>query len=125
MKINVLPRYLPHGEEDSTEIKIGVIKSSGTETNSDIARIQLWRTKDGVYCSPFGELIELTSITSENEASMVEVTVPVIPKYLVIKGGYCLPVGGQYEYNTKSKCYEQMGRFSEYLIYHDHEDDIL
>ena len=84
MKINVLPRYLPHGEEDSTEIKIGVIKSSGTETNSDIARIQLWRTKDRVYCSSYGIPIELTSFTSEDEASIVEVSVPVLPKYLVI-----------------------------------------
>ena len=124
MKLNVLPHYLPYGEENSTEIKIGVITPSSNETSSDIARIQLWRTKDAVYCSPFGEKIKLTSITSENEESMVEVIVPVIPKYLVIKGSYRFPVGGQYEYNTKSKYYEQMGRFSEYLIYHDHEDDI-
>ena len=129
MKINVLPSYLPYGEEDGTEIKIGVITSGSNETSSDIARIRLWRTKDGVYCSPFGELIELTSIKSENEASMVEVTVPVIPKFLFIKGSYW--VGGQYEYNTKSKYYEKKSnfyelihRFNNHFIYYDHEDDI-
>ena len=59
VSINVMPQYLPMGEEDKTRVAIGVFTDK-----KEMLHMNIWRTEDMVFTSaPFIQGHKIQSIT--------------------------------------------------------------
>ena len=100
IQIKILPKYIPFGSEDMTEIVIGVLTNA--DGTSKVMKTKIWRSETEVYSLYGGP---------QTKSDVLTMTVNVPNDLIVITGdgtmkqGQCL---GLYSYDPEHYCYKQV-----------------
>jgi len=118
MHIQVMPKFVPFGFEDATEVKTGVKVNKG-ETAGGAINAKLWRDEKFIYSQDKNNWIQ-AAINSESELISMEIS--QYQDILVLDSDDLVSkklgkVLGQFYFEPEIHCYKQSGSAGTYMFH--------